>query len=141
MSKKFSRGNALSEFVLVFPLLSLLVFAFLDIGLLSMRRLRLEQEARIVARLLSLSKIEAASLEDSARRLLDAHGFKNCGARVDVATMATLPPSDALRAPKKAEIVTLTISEGHPAISPLLKIFSGDEPITVEAQALEARIL
>ncbi len=145
-----SSGQALVEFAFVFPLMALLAFAFVDIGLAVFSQNTLSNAAREAARVAAVNQIDpaAAPWKCQANRpvenpLAPNWTFRGCamtaGAAIDVqaadvSVSYAPPPGVVLECSSTRNvgcIVTVTVVKGYVPITPVAGSLIG--PISMSA--------
>lgn len=117
------RGQALTEFALLAPLVLLMVFGVLDLGRFFHGYLQLQMAAQETVRLGGLGRSDA-DMTAFARSYVNF---------TDPSTVqVTITPSDTLREP--GDYVTVTLQTPHPWITPMLdKLLSQADIITAKS--------
>ena len=116
------RGSVLAEFALVLPLLLILLFGVLELGIAFNRAQAVEAAAREGGRLASISSSNGADVVARVNEALD-------GIPLDAAPTVTVAPGGC--AGREGQSVTVTVAYVHNVTIPLL--FSRDVPLTSQA--------
>jgi hypothetical protein len=123
-------GNALTEFVFVFPATMALFLCSLDLSVMAVQRLKLESVCLRAARQLSLSALKTSSEMESL--------FPN--SQVQIRTLATVPQTNPLRQIKKVEIIEITLKKKVTARFPLMTLLLREFPLEFSSRAQAVRI-
>ena len=143
-SRAAGRGQSLAEFALVFPIIMLLVFGFIDVGRAVFAANTLSNSARQAARVAAVNQLDPAAAPwecDTTRPIedpLDPHWtLRGCavaaGTSIGVApnqvTFAfSTPPDTTLECTTKVNVgclVTVTVTHQFTPITPLAGIVIG----------------
>jgi hypothetical protein len=85
-----ARGHSLVELALLTPLLALLTFGFLDVGILFVHQLQLERMSAVLARHLALLH-DPDLAPAAAGAWLVEHGFPEVESTVEIRSLPALP--------------------------------------------------
>jgi len=136
-----SRGHSLVEFALVFPFLTLLFLAIVDLSLMMIRQMSLEGACSTLARTLSISKLESvAEMNQLARGRLATQFGPDLVATIQIENVPSTPSSQPFRSPRRVRLIKLTIVEPYKPIFPLLQWALGETPLVLKSFAVEPQI-